>query len=84
MGPSCLKFDYALVNIAPVSRELRERYAAEGAETTIADVDRVEALGVQCITGDFTAEGNVLRHAADRVTDALLSLPVRTPAVAAH
>ena len=77
-------FDYAVVNTAPVSRELRERYAAEGAETTIADVDRVEALGVQCITGDFTAEGNVLRHAADRVTDALLSLPVRTPAVAAH
>src|SRR6202451_2933085 len=33
-------FDYAVVNTAPVSRELRERYAAEGAETTIADVDR--------------------------------------------
>jgi 2-phospho-L-lactate transferase/gluconeogenesis factor (CofD/UPF0052 family) len=77
-------FDYALVNTAPVSRELRERYAAQGAETTIADIDRIEALGVQCITGNFAAEGDVLRHAADRVTDALLSLPVRTPAVAAR
>jgi uncharacterized cofD-like protein len=75
-------FDYALVNTAPVSRELRERYAAQGAETTIADVDRIEALGVQCITGNFAAEGDVLRHAADRVTDALLTLPVRTAAVA--
>jgi uncharacterized cofD-like protein len=77
-------FDYALVNTAPVSRELRDRYAAEGAEITIADVDRIEALGVQCITGNFAAEGDVLRHAADRVTDALLSLPVRSAAVAAH
>jgi uncharacterized cofD-like protein len=76
-------FDYALVNTAPVSRELRDRYAAEGAETTIADIDRIESLGVQCITGNFADEGNVLRHAADRVTDALLSLPVRTAAVAA-
>jgi uncharacterized cofD-like protein len=75
-------FDYALVNTAPVSREIRDRYAAEGAEITIADVDRIEALGIQCITGNFAAEGDVLRHAADRVTDALLSLPVRTAAVA--
>jgi len=77
-------FDYALVNTAPVSRELRDRYAAQGAETTIADIDRIEALGVQCITGNFAAEGDVLRHAANRVTDALLSLPVRTHAVAAQ
>ena len=77
-------FDYAILNTAPVSKELRERYAAEGAEITIADIDRVEALGIQCITGNFAAEGDVLRHAADRVTTALLSLPVRTPAVAAR
>lgn len=77
-------FDYALVNTAPVSRALRERYAAQGAETTIADIDLIEALGIQCITGNFAAEGDVLRHAADRVTDALLSLPVRASAVAAH
>src|ERR1700691_2028565 len=76
-------FDYALVNTAPVSRELRDRYAAEGAETTIADIDRIEALGVQCITGNFADEGDVLRHAADRDTEAVLSLPVRTAAVAA-
>ena len=77
-------FDYAIINTAPVSDEIRARYAAEGAEITIADTDRVEALGIRCITGNFLAEGDVLRHAADRVTTALLSLPVRTPAVAAH
>jgi len=75
-------FDYALVNTAPVSAELRKRYAAEGAEATIADVERIEALGVRCVTGNFADEGDVLRHGADRVTDALLSLPMRMHAPA--
>ncbi|HVT98480.1 MAG TPA: gluconeogenesis factor YvcK family protein [Acidobacteriaceae bacterium] len=75
-------FDYALVNTAPVSDEIRARYAAEGAEITIADVDRIQSLGIQCITGNFAAEGDVLRHASDRVSTALLSLPVRTSAMA--
>lgn len=71
-------FDYALVNTAPVSPALRDRYAAQGAETTVADIDRIEALGIRCVTGNFADEGDVLRHAADRVTDALLALPMRT------
>jgi uncharacterized cofD-like protein len=70
-------FDYALVNTAPVSEPIRQRYAAEGAEVTIADIDRIEALGVQCITGNFADEGDVLRHDSDSLTDALLSLPLR-------
>jgi uncharacterized cofD-like protein len=76
-------FDYALLNTAPVSETLRERYAAEGAEATIADVERVEALGVRCVTGNFADQGDVVRHAADRVTDALLALPLRAGAAAA-
>lgn len=70
-------FDYAVLNTAPVSESLRKRYAAEGAETTVADVQRIEAMGIQVVTGNFAAEGDVLRHAADRVTDAVLSLPMR-------
>jgi uncharacterized cofD-like protein len=77
-------FDYAIVNTAPVSVALRERYAAEGAEATVADVERIEALGVRCVTGNFAEEGDVLRHAADRVTDALLALPARRSMAAAR
>lgn len=76
-------FDYALVNTAPVSRHLRERYAAQGAETAVADIERIEGLGIRCIAGNFADEGDVLRHAADRVTNALLSLPLRTVSGAA-
>jgi uncharacterized cofD-like protein len=66
--------DYALVNTAPVSETLRERYAAEGAETIAADVERIEAMGIRCITGAFAAEGDVLRHDSDVVAKTVLRL----------
>ena len=67
-------FDYALVNTAAFSAETLARYAAEGASPIIPDIERIEALGVRCISGDFASEGNVVRHAAGRVTGALLAL----------
>jgi uncharacterized cofD-like protein len=69
-------FDYALVNTAPVSQVLLDRYAGEGASPIVADVEAIEKLGVRCIAGDFAAEGDVVRHAADRVADAVLRLGV--------
>jgi uncharacterized cofD-like protein len=69
-------FDYAIVNTAPVSEELRERYATEGAIAIEPDIERIEAMGIQCVTGDFAAEGGVLRHAADRVAKAVLKIGV--------
>lgn len=76
-------FDYALVNTAPVSVAVRKRYAAEGAEVTVADVEEIKAMGIQVVTGNFAAEGDVLRHAPDRVTDAVLALPMRAAAAVA-
>ncbi len=73
-------FDYALVNTAPFSSETLARYAAEGASPILADIERVESLGVRCIAGDFASEGDVVRHAAGRVTGALLTLGRTVPA----
>ena len=67
-------FDCALVNAAPFSPETLARYAATGSFPIVPDIDRIEALGVQCIAGDFAIEENVVRHAASRVTGALLAL----------
>jgi len=67
-------FDYALVNTAPFSPETLARYAAEGASPIFPDIERIEALGVHCIAGDFASEESVVRHAAGRVTGALLAL----------
>jgi uncharacterized cofD-like protein len=67
-------FDCALVNTTPFSPETLARYEAESASPIVADVERIQALGVQCIAGDFASEQNVARHATDRVAEALLSL----------
>ncbi|HEY0786483.1 MAG TPA: gluconeogenesis factor YvcK family protein, partial [Acidobacteriaceae bacterium] len=67
-------FDYALINVAPVSEAIRKRYAAEGAEVIVADVEKIEALGIRCVTGNFAAEGDVLRHDADVVAGTALGL----------
>lgn len=67
-------FDYALVNTSPFSAETLARYAAEKASPIEADIERIEALGVRCIAGDFASEESVVRHAAGRVTGALLAL----------
>ena len=67
-------FDYALVNTAPFSASTLANYAAEGATPIEADIARIEALGVRCIAGDFAIEDGYVRHAANRVSDALLAL----------
>ena len=67
-------FDYALVNTTPVSPEMLLRYAAEGSTPIIPDVERIEAMGIRCVVGNFLSEGDVLRHAPERVTGALLEL----------
>jgi uncharacterized cofD-like protein len=71
-------FDYALVNTGAISDEMIAQYAAEGAEPIQPDIERIEALGIRCITGSFAAEGNVLRHAADRVAAQVLNLALET------
>jgi uncharacterized cofD-like protein len=67
-------FDYAVVNTRPFSRQTLERYAKENASPIEADIDRIEALGVRCIVGDFASEGSVVRHDANRVTSELMAL----------
>lgn len=67
-------FDYALVNASPVSIETRAKYAKEGAEQIIADVDAIEALGVKPILGDYLDESGVARHATDHVARDLMNI----------
>jgi uncharacterized cofD-like protein len=72
-------FDYALINRNPVSDELKVRYASEGATQIVADLDAIEQLGVSPVLGEYLEEGNVARHATDRVAKDLLQLCVQSP-----
>jgi uncharacterized cofD-like protein len=67
-------FDYALINTGPISAERLEQYAREGQKPIEADLERVRALGVEPLTGNFVHEGDVLRHDYDLVAEKLLEL----------
>jgi len=67
-------FNYALVNSAPVSEEMRKRYEDERAEPVECDCPLIESLGVTCIAGNFLEEREVVRHDTDRLCRELLRL----------
>jgi uncharacterized cofD-like protein len=71
-------FDYALVNTGPISAARLEQYAREGQEPIEADLERVRALGVEPVTGNFVHEGDVLRHDYDLVAERLLKLGLQS------
>src|SRR5258707_8193822 len=49
-------FDYALINRAPVSEEMKGKYALEAASQIEADLDAIEASGVCPVLGDYLFE----------------------------
>jgi uncharacterized cofD-like protein len=67
-------FDYALINTGPISAARLAQYAREGQEPIEVDLERVRALGVEPVTGNFVHEGDVLRHDYDRVAERVLAL----------
>src|SRR5882724_11786389 len=77
-------FDYALINWTPVSPKMKAKYALEGANQIVADLDAIEELGVIPVQGDYLIEDSVVRHATDRVAADLLGLvfsPTKHPEV---
>ena len=73
-------FDYALVNRTPASAELVLKYAEKQQSQIEADVDRIEALGVKPILGEYlleamdSKEGLIARHDTHQVARDLLQL----------
>ena len=67
-------FDYALINTGPISPARLEQYAREGQEPIEADLERVQAMGVEAVTGNFVHEGDVLRHDYDLLAERILRL----------
>ena len=67
-------FDYALINKKPVSKELQAKYAKETSAPIVNDLDRVVKMGIHPVMGDYLDEGEVARHATDRVAHDLMAL----------
>src|ERR1700723_2883895 len=61
-------FDFALINRAPAPPALKAKYALEGANQIVADLEAVEELGVIPVLGDYLDEKDmVARHLTDRI-----------------
>jgi uncharacterized cofD-like protein len=73
-GTSSPIFDYALINTGSISELRLAQYAREGQQPIEADLDRIRALGVEPVTGNFVHEGDVLRHDYDHVAERVLAL----------
>jgi uncharacterized cofD-like protein len=67
-------FDYAIMNGKQMSSELKAKYALEGATQVVVDREAIEELGVTPVLGDYLEEGEVARHATDRVAQDVLQL----------
>jgi len=80
-------FDYALVNRTPASATMAKKYEEKQQSEIVVDVDRIGALGVKPILGDYLAEeidpneGLIARHETHHVAHDLLRLmlDVREP-----
>jgi uncharacterized cofD-like protein len=70
-------FDYALLNRESISAQLKAKYALEGAAQVVVDKQAIKELGVRPVLGDYLDEGDVARHATDRIARDLLELAVQ-------
>ncbi len=86
-------FDYALVNETPVSAALAAKYDEQQQSQIVVDADRIEALGVKPVLGDYLTEemdpggGMIARHETHHVAHDLLRILLEsreTSAVAAR
>ena len=72
VGPGVI--DFAMVNTAVPSHESRQKYAEAGQTFVDPDVDRVRAMGVRALAGDYVSETDVVRHDPMKVAGRLMSL----------
>jgi uncharacterized cofD-like protein len=70
-------FDYALLNRKSISDPLKAKYALEGSTQVVVDQGAIKELGVIPVTGDYLDEGDVARHATDRIARDLMKLAVQ-------
>jgi uncharacterized cofD-like protein len=69
-----LLFSRILLNNAIPSAELLRKYELEGASLVKNDMERLTAMGLECIECDLLAKGSVIRHDPDKLARALYAL----------
>ncbi|MBI2683300.1 MAG: YvcK family protein [Acidobacteriales bacterium] len=70
-------FDHVIANDAPVSEAMRVKYREQGCDQVACDKAAIEALGLECITGNFIEEVDVVRHNTAAVAAEIMRLGYR-------
>src|ERR1700733_7799618 len=70
-------FDYALLNAAPISDQLKAKYALEGAAQVVVDEEAIRESGVTPVLGDYLDEHEVARHDTSRIARDLMELVLK-------
>ncbi len=71
-GPDMLHA--CLVNTRPIPKDVLERYKEEKSTEVEADLDNIEALGVQVIADNFVTVDTHVRHNAEKIAKSIVHL----------
>ncbi|MBX3095619.1 MAG: uridine diphosphate-N-acetylglucosamine-binding protein YvcK [Fimbriimonadaceae bacterium] len=66
--------DHVLVNVGVPSPEALERYKESLQELVVPDSDRIRAMGLVPVEGDYMSETDVVRHDPVRLADRIIGL----------
>ena len=66
--------DYAVVNTSEIGPALRRRYARKESAPVEADFDKIGAMGVNVVCGDFVQESGLVRHNPDAIAAIAIEL----------
>lgn len=65
--------DYVFVNEGKIKEEVLERYEKEGRFPVANDCEKIEALGIKCIIGDFSSSSDLARHDGLKIAKEILN-----------
>ncbi len=63
-----------LVNNAQVPVEARQRYEQTGSVPVVADIEKIEAMGIKAVGMDLLSVNDYVRHDSEKLTKALILL----------
>jgi hypothetical protein len=67
-------FDYVMVNTGVPSESSVEKYLSVGQALVEADTDRIRAMGLRVVAGNFMSESDFVRHDPVKVVSRLMSM----------
>src|SRR5262249_4527909 len=67
-------FDTVLVNVGVPTQEAIQKYRESGQHLVDPDIDRIKAMGLGTISGNFMSETDVVRHDPMKVAARLMAM----------